>query len=130
MPAHLRGEVKQASKNSLPPRCQEQQAFDKQFKNNLSRKDIAAPSIRIGFVSCLPFRVPASSPPSMSLTRCPLALARMRVTTRDWEDAWLYFAAAARVCPGWEQEQGGSPMGMCLVRATRCFSCCGFPPSC
>ena len=68
MPAHLRGEVKQASKNSLPPCCQEQQAFDKQFKNNLSGKDIGAPSIRIGFVSCLPSRAPASSLLSVLLT--------------------------------------------------------------
>ena len=68
MPAHLCGEVKQASKNSPPPRCQEQQAFDKQFKNNLSGKDIAARSIRIGFVWCLPSHTPGSSPLSVLLT--------------------------------------------------------------
>lgn len=64
MPAHIRGEVKQASENSPPPRCQEQQAFDKQFKNNLSGKDIAAPSIGIGVVFALP---------------CPCQLAAQRV---------------------------------------------------
>lgn len=59
-----------------------------------------------------------------------LALAGLWAAMRDWEDAWLHFAAAARVCPGWKQEQGGCLMEMGLVRATRFFLCSGFPPSC
>lgn len=60
MPAHLCIEVKQASKNSLPPRCQEQQAFDKQSKNNLCGKDISAPSIGVWFVLEPMFAFPSS----------------------------------------------------------------------
>lgn len=70
LPAHLRGEVKQASKNSPPPRCQEQQAFDKQCKNNRCGKDTAAPSIGAWSASepVFAFPWPCQLPPSVSLT--------------------------------------------------------------
>lgn len=49
---------------------------------------------------CLPVTLPGCRRACRSRdAHCPprLAPARMRVTTRDWEDARLYFAAAARV---------------------------------
>lgn len=128
MPAHLRIEVKQASKNSLPPRCQVQQAFDKQSKNNLCGKDIAAPSIGVWFVLEPVFAFPGPC----QLTWCPLpAHAGPGWHVGDHEGpvrCWAIFYCCGKALAWLGAE--GQPVGMCLDGATRCSSCCGFLAAC